>query len=318
MKRSVSIFLRRRLALAGLVAFAVGLAVPLALPELAWAQEPARPRTIILVAGKKSHGPVGNGTHDYGWSVRLLKVMLERSNIKEQVRVETYFEEGPGDLRVYDKADAIMIISDGRDGNQYAEAPHLASDERVRYFDGLMKRGCGCLTFHFSTFTPDKYAEQIYDWTGGYFKWEQDGKRQWYSGIKTLDTEVRPGTPDHPVCRGIRPFKMREEFYYNIRFKPDDAALKPILVVPALQGREPDGNVVAWARERAGGGRGFGTTCGHYYDNWKNDAFRKLMLNAIAWAAKVEVPKDGVEAKFHTHEEINGLLGPYPGTKPAP
>jgi type 1 glutamine amidotransferase len=123
---------------------------------------------------------------------------------------------------------------------------------------------------------------------------------------------VKVGAPDHPVARGLKPFTMREEFYYNIRFKPKDDSLRPILVVPSLKGREPDGNVVAWARERDGGGRGFGTTCGHFYDNWKNDAFRKMMLNAVAWTARVEVPKDGVEAKFYSHEEIDRTLGRMP------
>ena len=35
-------------------------------------------KQIVLIAGKKSHGPEGNGIHDYAWSVRLLKVLLDR------------------------------------------------------------------------------------------------------------------------------------------------------------------------------------------------------------------------------------------------
>ncbi len=66
-------------------------------------------------------------------------------------------------------------------------------------------RGCGFLTFHFSTFAPDKYAEQILSWSGGYFDWETDGKRQWYSNIQTLDAAVEPATPDHPVLKGVGP-----------------------------------------------------------------------------------------------------------------
>src|SRR5437763_1745181 len=89
-----------------------------------------------------------------------------------------------------------------------------------------------------------------------------------------------------------------------------DERLKPLWVVPALAGREPDGRVVAWAREREDGGRGFGTTCGHFYDNWKHEPFRKLILNAIAWTAKVEVPAGGVEARFFTQEEITRYLEP--------
>lgn len=264
----------------------------------------APPKKVVILAGPKSHGPVGNGVHDYGWSARLIKMMLETCPVKEKVRVEVHLEGWPRNPRTLEDADTIMVISDGRDGDQYAEAPHLASAERVRFMEKQMKRGCGFLTFHFSTFAPQQYADRILDWSGGYFQWETDGKRKWYSAIATTETEVKLGAPDHPIGRGLTPFKMKEEFYYNIRFAPKDATLKPIWVVPALSGREPDGRVVAWARERADGGRGFGTTCGHFYDNWKHDQFRKMILNAIAWTAKVEVPAAGVEAKFYTHEEI--------------
>jgi hypothetical protein len=51
---------------------------------------------------------------------------------------------------------------------------------------------------------------------------------------------------------------------------------------------------MAWAVERDDGGRGFGFTGGHVHWNWADPNFRKLVLNAIAWCAKVEVPEGGV------------------------
>jgi type 1 glutamine amidotransferase len=275
---------------------------------VAQTEAPAK-KKVVLIAGKKSHGPVGNGVHDYGWSVKLLKVMLDNSNVKDRVKVEYHLDGWPRDPKTLEDADTIMIVSDSRDGDQYEEAPHLASEDRVRFLDKQTKRGCGFLTFHFSTFAPEKYRDRMLDWCGGYFQWETDGKRQWYSAITTKEAEIEIGTPKHPVARGLKPFTMREEFYYNLRLRPKDDSLKPIWVVPSLPGREPDGRVVAWAREREDGGRGFGTTCGHFYDNWKHEPFRTLILNAIAWTAKVEVPDGGVRAKFYSHEEINAALG---------
>lgn len=269
---------------------------------------PKARKKIVLLAGKKSHGPVGNGIHDYGWSVKHLRVMLERSNIKDLITVETHLDGWPHDPSTLDTADTILIVSDGRDGDRYEEAPHLANPERVRTIEKQMKRGCGFLTFHFSTFAPNRYANEMLRWSGGYFQWETEGKRQWYSAITTKEAEVQLGSPDHPVSRGLKPFTMREEFYYNLRFPGDEKAIKPIWIVPSLGGRKPDGNVVAWARQRDDGGRGFGTTCGHFYDNWKHDNFRKLILNALAWTAGVEVPATGVEARFYTHAEITEAL----------
>ncbi|MBL8826207.1 MAG: ThuA domain-containing protein [Planctomycetaceae bacterium] len=271
-------------------------------------------KKIVLLAGPKSHGPEGNGIHDYGWSARQLKVMLEHSNIREQVSVEIHFDGWPKDEKTFDDAATIMVISDGRDGDKYVEAPHLATPERVATMARQMQRGCGLVTFHFSTFGPDQYGEQMLDWNGGYFDWEENGKRQWYSAITHLEANVEPVTPQHPVSRGLKPFRMKEEFYYNLRFRPQDPHTRPIWSVPDLKGRDPDGRVVAWARQRPDGGRGFGTTVGHFYDNWQHEQFRKLILNALAWTAKVDVPDAGVEARYFTRDEITESLTGVEGT----
>ena len=59
---------------------------------------------------------------------------------------------------------------------------------------------------------------------------------------------------------------------------------------------------VAWAFERPGGGRGFGFTGAHFHKNWGNDNFRKLVLNALLWTAKMEVPPGGVQSKVTAAE----------------
>jgi type 1 glutamine amidotransferase len=71
-------------------------------------------------------------------------------------------------------------------------------------------------------------------------------------------------------------------------------------------GRE---EVVAWAVERPDGGRGFGFTGGHTHTNWGNDNFRKLILNALLWTAKADVPPQGVESTV-TPEQLKENLDP--------
>jgi type 1 glutamine amidotransferase len=280
------------------------------LPLLATDAVPSAPavRKVVLIAGPKSHGPVGNGQHDYPWSAKLLKVLLDRSNIHGQVHATFVLEGWPQDERVLDDADTVMIISDGRDSDAFKEAPHLATPEHLAATERLMQRGCGLITFHFSTFASEEFHAPVLDWSGGYFQWETEGKRQWYSALTTLDAAVALPSPEHAIARGVKPFQMKDEFYYNLRFAADHAGITPLLAVPALPGREPDGHWVAWARERAGGGRSFGTTAGHYYDNWKNDDFRKLILNAIAWTAHIEVPSQGVESPYLDREAVTAAL----------
>lgn len=282
------------------------------------------PKKVVLIAGPKSHGPVGNGIHDYPWSVKLLKVMLDHSNIADQLRVEYHLDGWPTDSTTLDDADTIMVISDGRDGDLYAEAPHFSTPEHLAQVQKQIDRGCGFCTFHFSTFAPDQYAKQILDWSGGYFDWEEKGQKHWYSAIQVHDAKMDLPAPDHPVSRGLRPFQMQDEFYFNLRFSPETSSeasdgkfvtATPLLSVPALPGRDPDGRVVAWAKERTNGGRGFGTTCGHFYENWKVEQFRTLILNAIAWTAHAEVPLVGTQSRFFTHQEVTAALSGVTGTE---
>jgi hypothetical protein len=112
-----------------------------------------------------------------------------------------------------------------------------------------------------------------------------------------------------------------------MRFRPDMQGVTPILVAKpsdeARQGkssspRGPYSHIVAasgrdeilmWAVERPDGGRGFGFTGGHTHKNWGNDDFRKTVLNALLWIAKVDVPPDGVQSRV-TEEELNQNLDP--------
>ena len=261
-------------------------------------------KKIVLIAGKKSHGP---GAHEYLKSVKLLKVMLDRSENLDGVRTEIHFNGWPENPRTLDSADTIVTISDGQDGDKYSPVPFMTR-ERMAVMERQMKRGCGFVTIHFSTFTPDEYGGEILEWGGGYFDWQgDDGERDWYSAIKTLEAEVEPGEPDHEISRGLKPFRYKEEFYYRIRFRENDTRLKQILRVPALGG-EPAEQTVAWAVERTDGGRGFSTTIGHFYENWSNPDYRKLILNGIVWSAGVTVPDGGVESSFFTDEEVDQAL----------
>jgi hypothetical protein len=62
--------------------------------------------------------------------------------------------------------------------------------------------------------------------------------------------------------------------------------------------------------DRARGGRGIGFTGGHWHRNWAIDDFRRLVLNAILWTAKVEVPDSGVVSQPVTEAQLNENLDP--------
>lgn len=131
----------------------------------------------------------------------------------------------------------------------------------------------------------------------------------------------------HPVSRGVKPFAVLDEWYFNMRWAKDQKGLTHILVAtpsdkvrggPYVSPRGPYDHIVAdsgraetmmWTLERPDGGRGFGFTGGHKHKNWGNDDFRKVMLNALLWFAKAEVPSNGVESTV-TEEDLQKNLDP--------
>jgi hypothetical protein len=66
--------------------------------------------------------------------------------------------------------------------------------------------------------------------------------------------------------------------------------------------------VLAWVYERPGGGRGAGFTGMHAHWNWAQDDYRRMVLNAVVWVAKAEVPEGGVPSRRPSLEELESYL----------
>lgn len=257
----------------------------------AMAEEPVR--KIVLLAGDKSHGP---GHHEYEKGAALLKECLDTSPNVSGLKTEVHLHGWPADPTVLEDAATIFLFSDGSDHDEKAHP--LLRENRLETLGKLMDKGVGFVALHYTVFLPSKRGgEQFLEWIGGYFDYESgSNERRWFSEIGTHKTMPYAATKDHPICRGISPFELQEEYYYNIRFREKDSRWTPILKTP-IPGKEAD-QVVAWCVERKGGGRGFGFTGGHFHANWGVENFRKLMLNALLWTARVEVPENGVESKL--------------------
>ncbi|MDQ1085537.1 ThuA domain-containing protein [Siphonobacter sp. SORGH_AS_1065] len=269
---------------------------------MAQAMPPAK--KLVLIAGKKSHGP---GEHEYLKTVRLLKVMLDRTSQSTGITTEIHANGWPSDPSTLDNADAIFIYADGSDFN-LAQDPIFAEDHWSQ-LEKQMKRGCGLVLMHYSTFAPATYGPAFQKWVGGYFDYESgkpgaSGNQAWYSAITTETAQLLPAP--HPITQGVAPFQLHEEFYYKIHFQKNDTRLKPVLMAQLSKIENPQ--TVAWAVERADGGRGFGFTGGHFYAHWQDPNYRKLLLNALVWTAKGILPKQGIDSVFYTDAEVDAYL----------
>ena len=106
-----------------------------------------------------------------------------------------------------------------------------------------------------------------------------DYKGHFGQGIE-CEIKIEPKAKDHPILKGVESFKTKGGLYKN----PNVAADVTVLMKGAIpEGTEP----VAWTREKDGR-RVFYTSLGHP-DDFKDENFTRLLVNALAWTTKTEL-----------------------------
>ena len=254
-------------------------------------------KKMVLVAGTPSHGP---GDHEFNAGTLLLKKCLD--DVPEVV-AGTYLNGWPADPTAFDNADMVMLYMDG--------GPSHPASNHLKELGALMDKGVGLACLHFAVeIVKDRGGPELTKWIGGYYEDKYSTNPHWNAEFKAF--------PNHPTTRGVTPFTINDEWYYNIRFPEGSSSVQPLLEAvppdasrgtPAAKEHPGRKEVLAWAIERPDGGRGFGFTGGHIHKNWGNDNFRKFVLNALLWTAKTEVPADGVDSEV-TPEELAANLDP--------
>ena len=276
----------------------------------------AADKKIVLLAGSPSHGP---GDHEYRAGSLLFQKCLAGV---PGVNVIVVSNDWPKDEKILEGADAIVMFCTGGGGHP------AAKPERRKTLDALMQKGCGFGTMHYGVeVEKNKGGPEFLRWQGGYFETFWSVNPTWEANFTNL--------PVHEITHGVQPFKIRDEWYYHMRFVEGMKGVTPILAAvppdstrgrpgalsdhgsnPEVQKHMGEAETMVWAFERPDGGRGFGFTGAHYHKNWGNENFRKIGLNAILWLAKVEVPKNGVACEVSA-EDLQQNLDPK-GQKPKP
>lgn len=259
------------------------------------AQQANAAKNVLMIAGKPSHG---FGSHEHYAGLKVLAETLSDPSLGLSVRVVRGWPEDP---QAIEAADAIVIFADG--GGGHLALPHLAS------LAAKLDQGCGFVCLHYAVEVPRGEPGQNWlRYLGGYFETDWSVNPHWTADFVKL--------PVHPITRGVQPFAVNDEWYFHMRFPDVAEGLTPILqaIAPEETMRRPDGphsgnphvrksvakgepQTVAWAFQRPDGGRSFGFTGGHFHWNWGNRNVRRLVSNAILWAAGGEVPDAGVSAE---------------------
>ena len=263
---------------------------------------------IVLVAGRQSHGP---GDHEFNAGCKLLAKCLG-----EVPGIEPVFVPGgwPKDESVFEGARAVLFFMDGGGGHPIIQQDHLEVIQK------LIDKGVGIACLHYAVEVPKgKPGDKFLDWIGGYYESGYSTNPHWVAAITSL--------PEHPITRGVKPFATQGRVVFQHPFSSGDERGHADPGGQARRRNQERGLILATRpvrphrrRQRTRRGAGLGGRAARRrpwlwihrrscHKNWGDPNFRKLVLNAILWTAKLDVPAEGVECKV-SEEELKLNLDP--------
>lgn len=234
------------------------------------------PKKKLLLLG---HGPDGHPpeTHEYLAGMRILTKGLAPVPGLEvtTVQADGRWPEGP---ELLERADGVVLfLAEG--------AKWIAADPRRQAaFERLARRGGGLAALHWAIGTReaapiDGFLKLLGGCHGG-----PDRK------YKVVEEEAQVVDAAHPITTGLRNFRVKDEFYYQLKFVSPAGSVRPLLRVK-LDG-QPE--TVAWSWERPDGGRSFGFSGLHFHHNWRLPEYRRLAAQGVLWTLKLPIPEQGL------------------------
>ena len=265
------------------------LLLALAMPSFADA-----PKKVLLIG----QGPDGHPaqTHEYLAGVTILEKCLKPVKGLEitTVKADGAWKGGP---ELIERSDCVVLfVSEGAKWLQ-------AEPKRLEALQKMAKRGGGLLVLHWGMGCRDaQFIEPFVQLFGGC----HGGPDRKY---QIVDTDLAPVETKHPILTGIGSIKLKEEFYYQLKFVKVEKGFQPLLQA-TIDGKE---ETVSWAWERPDGGRSFGFSGLHFHENWKKTEYRRLVSQAALWTLKTPIPEKGLavgvtEPKFFVMRVLSRIM----------
>lgn len=160
------------------------------------------------------------------------------------------------------------------------DMPREITDSQKKGFLALFDQGVGLVVLHHALVSYQHWPE--YERIVGGRYPEEDGK----GGVVTaqvgyehdVEIPVKIVAQNHPVTAGLRDFILKDEIYWGFRVGPD---VTPILTTTHVRSGKP----LAWVRQEKKS-RIVYLQSGHGPSAYGNPDYRKLVAQAIQWAAR--------------------------------
>ncbi len=267
--------------------------------------------TIVLIGGDKQGYP--RTEHDYPDGILAIERLIKGSPQLQAINpiVKSFPTGFPSDLSQIADADVILLYF----GMDYSKMSQVLDNEpRRAAVEKLMTKGAGLIALHQASTVPNESSlVPMADWLGAV-----------RFGMADRGTEIAQiqiaGAGKNPIANGLKPFELLDEYYPTLTFSKTDK-VTPILSAKvhiqtqnnkAVFEEPPAEHVIAWAAERPNGGRSFAFTSGHYLLTWDQPQVRDMLLNAILWTAKRDVPPGGATTDAPTMPRGGAGRSPVP------
>ncbi len=159
------------------------------------------------------------------------------------------------------------------------------TEEQKEGFIEYLQSGKGLVALHHCLASYSEWPEFLDIIGGRYLLKEQkiDGKMHSTSGYKHDEQiPVNVVDKDHPITQGVDDFEVRDETYSNFYTRPDVHVL--------LKTDHPNSSPnLAWTQQY-GKGRVAYIQLGHDHHAFNNPNYRRLVVQAIRWAARKNDP----------------------------
>jgi type 1 glutamine amidotransferase len=260
----------------------------------------AESHKILFLAGPRDHGAAGR--HEYERDLRTLAQSFENSTNIEGVTTQLIVGKAPRNLALFQDVAAIVIesSSDRAENEMHPLFPQNPSTnyrgydaETSAYLKALdelvQQKKIGIVLLHYATWAENSRAREYYlEWTGGL--WVQGASKN------PVDDWAMKPLSRHPILRGVKPWKYRDEVFCRFLLPDDPRRTNLLLATPTADKFQIGPQVASFAYQREDGGRGFVFGGLDFRDNLALDNYRRFLMNGIAWAAHLEIPKAGIQS----------------------
>jgi hypothetical protein len=250
---------------------------------------------VVILAGSFSKG---GGEHEYfAGSALLFNLLKQTPGVAPVLAVDGW----PKNEKIFDNAKTVVFYMDGG-GKQPVLAPG-----RLELIEKLAAKGVGIVHLHQIIDYPKSHTDRLLPLIGGVWVPGAGARGHWDGDFANF--------VEHPITRGVAPFKENDGFIYKLKFVEGLKGITPLLrTTPPKATLKDTEDIVSWAFQRPDGGRSYVFTGCHLQSSWGLEGMRRFVINGILWSAGLEVPAGGAPVELDP-AELKRHLDPVPARK---